>query len=377
VNKTSYVAQPGRTLPTGGLEVWRSPEPEDPGWDSFLESTTLGQFQQSSGWGQYKQTEGWNVFRVVLTREGRIVGGFQILWKTTRLGRIGYISKGPVIQPDEPGLTSFVVNLVQSGAAELKLRALIVQAPDLGVPTDHALADAGFLKIPAAKIIDASCMLDLTQASKTLESGFSASARRNVRLASRAGVMVREGTSGEIAVFHDLMVATCARQGVTPNPPTAAVTEALWQSLSKGGHARLTFASYRDEIIAGKLCILFGKRASLFKVGWNGQHPRSYPNERLEFEALCWAQSNGFATADWVGLSRATALAVLEGNQSGEAQASNIDRFKLRFGGRPVLLPSALVWISNPLLRRCYQWAFPVLIAATSSRRRSGDRSNS
>lgn len=362
-------------MPRGKVDVWHSPGAEDASWDTFLESTPLGQFQQSSAWGQYKQTEGWTVFRIVLTREGPIIGGFQILWKATRFGRIGYISKGPVVLEGDPDLGAFVVKLVQSRAAELKLRALIVQAPDFGAPTYNALADAGFLKIPAGKIIDASCMLDLTPTSKNLESGFSASARRNVRRAARAGVVVREGNEDEIGVFHDLMAASCSRQGVSPNPPTAAATQALWNCMSAGGHARLTFAIYRDEIISGKLSIPFGNRVSFFKIGWNGRHPKAHPNELLIFEALEWAQSKQYVAGDWVGMSRKSAVPVLAGNKPDEAHMPSVDKIKLRFGGQPVLLPPALVWINNPFLRQCYKLALPGLVAATSWCQRRADKS--
>ena len=363
---SSYVAQPAENLATGRVEVWHSPEPEDLGWDNFLKSTLLGQFQQSSGWGQYKQAEGWSVLRLVVTREGGIVGGFQILWKPTRLGRIGYVSKGPVVPAENPELAAFIVKLVRAQADQLKLRALIVQAPDFGDSLTGPLRRAGWLGVLPGKIIDASCMLDLRPVSKNLETGFSSSARRNVRIASKMGVMVREGTGDEITLFHSLMVGTCARHGVTPNPPSVAASQALWSAMAKGGHARLTFATYRGEAIAGKLSILFGSRASLFKVGWNGQHPKSHSNELLESEALRWAQSNQYATADWVGMSRPTADSVLRGTNLDEIQVSSIDAFKLRFGGNPVLLPSALVWINNPLLRHGYKWVLPALIAVKS-----------
>jgi len=354
-------------LACGQVEVWHSPDPEDLGWDRFLESTSLGQFQQSSAWGQYKQTEGWYVCRIVLTMEDHIIGGFQILWKTTRMGRIGYVSKGPVLAEDDPELATFIVKLVQSQASRLRLRALIVQAPDFGDLIARFLPQAGFLGMLPGKIINASCMLDLTQTSGNLEAGFSSSTRRDSRLAAKAGVIVREGTAAEISIFHELMAATCARQGVSPNPPSAEATAALWNSMSQGGHARLTFAVYRDEIISGNLSILYGNRASFFKVGWNGRHPKSYPNNMLYFEALNWARANQYSTADWVGISRETALAILGGDKLSESKTSGVDMFKLRFGGQPVLLPSAVVWINNPILRQCYKMALPLLVAAKSA----------
>src|SRR5262245_2268685 len=76
--------------------AWLSTEAGAPAWDNFLRGTDLGQFQQSSLWAQAKQVDGWQSLRLILEQEQRIVGGFQILWRRTRFGRVGYIIKGPV-----------------------------------------------------------------------------------------------------------------------------------------------------------------------------------------------------------------------------------------------------------------------------------------
>lgn len=365
-----YVPLSSATLDMGEVHAWHSRGQEDDEWDGFLESTELGQFQQSSPWGHYKQSQGWQVSRVVLTLEDRTLGGFQILWKSTRLGRIGYVSKGPVIGVEAGDLVAFVIQLLHSEVNQLKLQALVVQPPDFSHQIAGALARDGFLKATALNIIEASCILDLTQPAMKVEDGFSASARRNLRIASKAGVVAREGTPDEISVFYDLMAATCVRRGVAPNPPTREAAESLWAFMSRRRHARLAFSIYRDEIISGKLCILFGRRISLFKVGWNGQHAKARPNEMLAYEVLTWAKSHGYALADWVGMSRETALAALEGKkQFNETRIPNADLFKMRFGGRPVLLPSASVWINNPLLRQCYRLGGPAIALAKAWRR--------
>lgn len=373
--ETSCVARPGETLSPGEVKVWDSPEVEDLSWDTFLESVSQGQFQQSSAWGQYKQTQGWCISRLILGINGRIVGGFQMLWKSTRLGRIGYVSKGPVLGREDPELVSLLVRRLRNQVSKLELQAVIVQPPDFSRRMVEALSREGFRQGQPLNIIEATSLLDLTPGAVPLEKRLSDSVRKNLRRAARKRVVVREGTGNEVSLFYELMAATCARRGVRPNPPDRATTEALWQSMARHGKARLTFALCQGEVAAGKLSILFGNRYSSFKVGWNGRHSRSHPNELLEFEALQWAQANGYLLADWVGISRAAAVAVLEGKDFDEACIRATDRFVLRFGGRPVLLPSALMWIRNPVFRSCYWLAKSVLAAAISWRKHATTRS--
>src|SRR5215831_9968162 len=76
------------------LAEWqRSPEAVDAEWDGFLAASPLGHFQQCSLWALAKNAEGWKPLRMVLRKQGRLAGGFQILWRRTRLGPIGYIYK--------------------------------------------------------------------------------------------------------------------------------------------------------------------------------------------------------------------------------------------------------------------------------------------
>lgn len=374
--ETSCVTLPGKTLSPGEAKVWDSPEIEDLSWDAFLESVPQGQFQQSSAWGQYKQTQGWNVSRLILGINGRIAGGFQILWKSTRLGRIGYVSKGPVLNQEDPELVTLLARRLRHQAAKLGIQAVIAQPPDFSHRMAEALLREGFRQGQPLNIIEATSLLDLTPGTEPLEKRLNGSVRRNLRRAARAGVVVREGTGDEVSLFYDLMAATCARRGVTPNPPNRAATEALWQSMARHGKARLSFALCQGEVVAGKFSILFGNRYSSFKVGWNGRHSRSHPNELLEMEGLQWAQANGYLLADWVGISRAAAVAALEGRNLEEVGIRASDRFIMRFGGRPFLLPYPCVWIRNPVLRQCYRLAEPALVAVKSWRKHAASRSN-
>jgi len=93
------------------LEAWVSPEPLDPQWDSFLELMPSGRHEQTSLWAQVKAMTGWRTIRVVLSANEQIQGGFQILWTNKPpLGRIGYISYGPVVNDDNQDILDFAID---------------------------------------------------------------------------------------------------------------------------------------------------------------------------------------------------------------------------------------------------------------------------
>jgi hypothetical protein len=136
---------------------------------------------------------------------------------------------------------------------------------------------------------------------------------------------------------------------------------ALWAAMSRRQQARLTLAIHEGEALAALLGIMFGRRYSLFKVGRSRKQARLHASELLEHEALTWAQARGYEIADWVGISKATALRALAGHKVTELNSDTADAYKMRFGGHALLLPPPLIWIGNPLFRLSYRVAKPVV----------------
>ena len=66
-------------------------------WDEFLCSCPKGEYQQSSSWAQFKRMDGWQTCRVIARKAGAIAGGFQLLWKKRKGCKVGYVSRGPVV----------------------------------------------------------------------------------------------------------------------------------------------------------------------------------------------------------------------------------------------------------------------------------------
>jgi peptidoglycan pentaglycine glycine transferase (the first glycine) len=339
----------------GQLSFWHSPAIIDTVWDEFLMKTPMGHFQQSSMWAKVKESEGWKNLRIVSTIDNRIVGGFQILFRTYLFGRIGYISKGPVATPETQTLIEQLVILMCERAKKNKIFVLIVQPPDNSQITSDILELNHFIESNPMGVIETTLLVDVRKDREALDKGMSRGRKKNVRLALQRGVTIREGTENDIGLFFHLMMSTCRRHGVKPNPSTEEALRQLWLTFSNNNLLRVTFAEYNNEVLAGCLNISFGKKVNLWKKGWNYQHRAFYPNDLLEYETLHWARSNNFQDCDFISLDRSIADALQKGIPLSDAQEKSPHIFNLQFGGVPKILPPARIWIANPLLRCGYE----------------------
>lgn len=339
----------------GTLSIWNSPATGDTAWDEFLMNTTLGQFQQSSMWAQVKEVEGWKCMRIVATIDEKIVGGFQILWRQTRLGRIGYISKGPVAVPETRNMIERLVVLICDQARKHKILALIVQPPDDSQLTSDILERHQFIKSNPMDVIETTWIVDVQNGRELIEKGMSESVRRQIRLSKKSNLIIRDGSKQDIALFFQLMSSTCARQRTKPNPSSEKALGQLWRTFGRYGCLRVTLAEYDHEAHAGILNIVFGDKVTVWKKGWNFKHAEFFPNHLLYYDTLLWASSHGYTNCDFVGINPAIADAVLNGKPLSETQQKSRDNFVMRFGGMPKLLPPARIWFNNSYVRISYE----------------------
>jgi len=350
-----YVLSCSCELAGGVAAGWLSPDTDDPIWDAFLERTSQGHFQQSSMWAAAKAIDGWRVIRIVLTWNGEIAGGFQILYRRTRLGGYGYISKGPVLVPNEPAMVEFLIRLVIRTVKANRLRALILQPPDESPIDERLLAGAGFLLNHLHRVISATLVYDVAGGADEIKKRMRLRTRAQVKVAEKRGLTIREGGEQDVGMFFRLMAATCERQQVMPNPATETAMRQLWTSFKTRERIQLIFAEFRGTPIAGALCIRLGDRMTVWKKGWSGEHKELNPNHLVMFEAMLWAHQQGCKRFDCAGLDRGIATKMLRGEPLSEAQEKSRDRFNLGFGGIPALLPESRVYIDNPLVRILYR----------------------
>ena len=335
-----------------------SREVEDNCWDKFLQETPLGQFQQSTIWARAKATEGWRVVRLVLTLDKETVGGFQILWRPSWRGRIAYVSKGPVLLPGHPGLAQEATELLRRLARRERFTVLVVQPPDLCKQFSATLAAGGFELNALGGVNETTWIIDLREGFAAVVRGMSTETRRRARLAENRGLKIREGGREDIQTFFDLMLLTCRRQRVMPNPSNIQTFIALWDAARPAGQIRLTFAEWEGKPLAGELDICFGQTVTSWKKGWSSSEAQRFPNDLLVYKSLEWAAASGFQCFDFVAFDRAMALAILNAKSLTPEQLKSRYIFIARMGGIPLLLPETRLYFSSRIFRLSYRMLF-------------------
>jgi hypothetical protein len=337
---------------------------EDPAWDRFLVHCPLGQFQQSAAWARVKRLDGWEVSRCAITRQEKIVAGFQVLWKRKAGLRWGYVSKGPVVDAGMPDPDA-VLAALQALAQRLHLAALVVQPPDDGQDMAAAMDRMRFVDDASNSVISANVFVDVSAPPAEFERQFTRVTRAEIRKTREAGVTVRTGGDDDVDTFFELMKATCLRQGLTPNPGRPEGVRAILREFRpleapmRNPACILFMAEHGGRVVAAELAIRFGPRMTLWKKGWTRDTPGLQPAKVLDHAAMVHAHEAGCRWCDFAGLARRVAEELLRGGKRSADAMRGSDFYKLQFGGRPVLLPRSRLWIPSGLARAAYRAAVP------------------
>jgi peptidoglycan pentaglycine glycine transferase (the first glycine) len=346
-------------MPNRSYEVQLSQAYDDPAWDSFVETVKDGEFQQTSRWAKVKQLAGWKPLRFSLSSGKQKIAGCQILIRQFPLmGFVGYISKGPVFSSENEDVISLVVKTISGLCREKRIQYLIIQLPDSGHAVEPYLVSMGFSPDTRLEMDRATTVIDLTFELETILAKMSKNNRRFIRHGARKGVKVRQGSSTHIDLFFKMMLETCKRQGVQPNPPEEKAFHEIWRLFGRHGQAKLFLAEYAGEPVAGLFCIPFAKVFRAWKLGWFGDYGEVRPNQVMFWESIKWAKDAGYKYYDFVGINRDAAEMILKGKHF-SAVAKGDSFFKLMFGGEVRLLPHVYTYIYNPIYKFAYENIYP------------------
>jgi lipid II:glycine glycyltransferase (peptidoglycan interpeptide bridge formation enzyme) len=281
----------------------------------------------------------------------RIIAGAQLLIRPIPLaGSVGYVTKGPLISDENQGLAALVLENIMQQAQQRRCQLLVIQPPNNGGYLSHALESLRFHTSTFELAPTASLVIELRQGPQLIMEGLKRETRRNIGRSERAGIIVKEGGSTDLATFYDLYRVTARRQGFTPYQ--RHYFDALWQSLAPRGWISLLLACHENEAVAAQLLITFGDSVIAKMVGWSGGHSKCYPNEALLWASIMWAFNHGYKTFDLEGLDLPGARARLNGRAF---STPSIDKFKYGFGGEVVLYPSAYDYLPNKMFDWLYR----------------------
>lgn len=323
-------------------------------WDDFVLSHPEPHHEQLALWGALKARQGWTSTCLVARRDGKIVGGAQLLIRRiARFFRVGYVCRGPLLSDVvEPGM---FVDQLKRLAARQRLTYLAVSLPYLADSMAAAMTEGQFSrrpeKLPPAVWAKATVVVDLQGSLEAILAQMWPSKRQQIRRGLKGDIVVRHGGAAEIPVFTELVEALCRRRGTASNIPGGEYMNDFWTSCSKQGLLKLLIAEHESQPVCAMLLTACGDWVRAWRFGWSGEFAKMYPNDLLYWEAIRWAKENGYRYFDALGIDHRDARELLAGRKRSDPFHCQITFFKVGLGGRVILLPGEFCYFPNRLTR--------------------------
>jgi lipid II:glycine glycyltransferase (peptidoglycan interpeptide bridge formation enzyme) len=333
-------------VPTEGATADAAPA-GDATWDAFVESGEPGSYLQLSGWARVKAVNGWSSRRVLAGSDGDRVGAQVLLRRPGPLPwSFAYAPRGPVAgRWTSDAVESFTdalrAELVEAGrVSHVRIDPEIEQDGPLdeGGAIRRALRAAEWR--PATPIQpNATRIIDLRADEESLWSDLRKKWRQYVNKARAAGIVVSDGSAGDLAEFYAIYRETADRAGFLIR--TEQAYRDVWEAFAPTGNARLLFARRPEgEGVATLFLVRCGPRVVEPYGGMTGDGGESRANYLLKWEAIRSSREQGATSYDLWGLA-----------------TGGIAHFKTGFGGREIRYIGAWDLVLDPLGRQVYERA--------------------
>ncbi len=353
------------------LELGEQPySPADAEWDAFVAAHPHGSLLQTTQWARLKNRFGWTSERVWLRRDGRLVAGAQVLFRSLAMGivKMAYVPHGPLADWHDDEQLSVLFNQMDQaayrrGAGLLKFEPRLWQdecpAADWeALYRRHGgVASADTIQPPRTLVVD------LRPAEDDILAAMKQKTRYNIRLAERKGVVVRPGTPADFPTIAAMYQETGARDGFTVRPTPYYLDG--WTALYEAGMAQPLLAEVEGRPVAAVILVRFADRV-IYMYGASRDEARErMPNYLLQWEAIRWTQAQGIAVYDFWGAPDTF---------DESDRLWGVWRFKAGFNGQVVRFLGAWDYTPRPLLYRLYTQAIPRYLNILRKRRGPGPR---
>lgn len=323
-------------------------------YTEFLEKHDRCNFQQSLEWGKVKTA--WTK-EVVLAEDedGKIIGSICVLIRKVPIfGNMMYSSRGPVCDIHDKK----VLEQLTEGVKELskKYKAFVFRMePDIKKDDNEfrkIVEEIGYKVKDDAKDfkdeIQPRFVFRLDIKDKTEDeilAGFHQKTRYNIRLATKKGVVVKEGAREDLKDFHKIMVETGSRDGFIIRP--LEYFEKMYDELAPK-HMKLLMAYYEDKPISGIIPIMYGNKTWYLYGASSNSHRNLMPNYLLQWEMIKQAIANKHDMYDFRGVS---------GVVDESHPQYGLYRFKKGFGAEFTEFIGEVYLPFKPLVYKMYKFA--------------------
>ena len=320
-------------------------------YKEFLESHYRCNFQQAPEWAKVKSN--W-INEVILAEDNRnkIIGSMSVLIrKIPFFGNIMYSSRGPVCNEHDIEVLKQLTDGAKELAKKYKAMAFTIE-PDIKSSDEEfrkIMVNLGYQIKDNAKNfreeIQPRYVFRLDVKDKTEDEifkNFHSKTRYNVRLATKKGVTVKEGTREDLKEFHKIMVTTGIRDGFIIRP--LEYFERMYDNLAPN-HMKLLIAYYEGSPISGVIVITYGNKTWYLYGASSNEHRNLMPNYLLQWEMIKLAIKNKSDIYDLRGVP-------------GIADDSNgLYRFKKGFGAEYTEFIGEVYLPFKPMMYKIYKFS--------------------
>ncbi|MBI3943068.1 MAG: peptidoglycan bridge formation glycyltransferase FemA/FemB family protein [Chloroflexi bacterium] len=338
---------------SAGLEIVRIGEVR--AWNSLLTALPSAHILQSFQWGEIKARYGWSPHRLAFLEEGVPIAAASVLVRPTPYLPLSvlYSPKGPILDYRHTGRLEKVLQSLEDFARSQ--RGIFIKI-DPDVPAnDQAtikLLEQRNWRYSQEQIqFRNSLVIDLRQGEGDLLRQMKPKTRYNIRLGLRRGIVIVDGTPADLVAFYQMFLETSQRDGFVIRPFQYYMD--TWRILLESNLANLILAYYGGRLLAGLMVVRFDTRAWYMYGASREMHRDLMPNHVLQWEAMCWAKSQGCHTYDmWGAPEKLDPSDPLWG----------VYRFKEGFGGDFVSHIGAWDFAARSLLHRVYSSLAPAYV---------------
>lgn len=320
-------------------------------FNKFLANNERCNFQQSLEWSKVKTS--WKTEVILAEDKNKNIIGSLTVWirKIPIFGHIMYAPRGPICDVHNKE----VLEQLTEGAKELakKYKAIVLRIePDIksdDIEFKNNMIELGYkIKDDAKNFreeIQPRYVFRLDVKGKTEDEvfkNFHQKTRYNVRLATKKGVTVKDGTREDLKDFHKIMITTGKRDGFIIRP--LEYFEKMYDELGQE-HMKILMAYYEGKPISGVIPIIYGNKTWYLYGASSNEHRNLMPNYLLQWEMIKLALQNKSDIYDLRGVP-------------GIADDSNgLYRFKKGFGAEYTEFVGEVYIPFKPIMYNMYKFS--------------------
>jgi lipid II:glycine glycyltransferase (peptidoglycan interpeptide bridge formation enzyme) len=323
-------------------------DPERDYWDTEIKKFECVHPLDAYGWGKVRAIDGWTSTYLMARKGDLLTGAVMILTKPIPFTGFStmYAPRGPLFNPSDKETLKALLKSLRIKAKEKHAVFLRID-PNISEETilknGDSFVEHGFIHLKHRWTfwntprdvyrIDLTKVHTENELFKTLDR----QARKAVRKSRKQGVTVRHATSlNELDIFYKFFKEFTVEKGFMSR--SYAYQKSLWKEYVMRGNGKLFVAVYKNQIVGGLICLIFGKKCLAMHMGtpYKYQHLRS--NDAYVWEAIKWAKEKGCIWFSFRGVGTTPTQ----------------EKFKRKFGPKVVSLAGYYDFVFYPFLYRLF-----------------------